>query len=64
LLNKARVADEAEKNEPELDIPAEIARRQDRLDAIAAARTRLERKRSIDHAPCAQMTVGIRELRV
>jgi hypothetical protein len=33
LLNKARVAGEAEKNEPELDIPAEIARRQDRLDA-------------------------------
>jgi transposase len=44
LLNKARVADEAEKNEPELDIPAEIARRQDRLDAIAAARTRLEQR--------------------
>ena len=33
-----------EKNEPELDIPAEIARRQDRLDAIAAARTRLEQR--------------------
>jgi hypothetical protein len=44
LLNKARAADEAEKNEPELDIPAEIARRQDRLDAIAAARTRLEQR--------------------
>ena len=44
LLNKARVADEAEKNEPELDIPAEIARRQDRLDAITAARTRLEQR--------------------
>ena len=28
LLNKARAADEAEKNEPELDIPAEIARGQ------------------------------------
>ena len=42
LLNKARAADEAEKDEPELDIPAEIARRQDRLDAIAAARARLE----------------------
>lgn len=49
LLNKARAADEAEKNEPELDIPAEIARRQDRLDAIAAARTRLEqRQRDVD----------------
>ena len=44
LLNKARAADEAEKNEPELDIPAEIARRQDRLDAIAAARARLEQR--------------------
>jgi transposase len=49
LLNKARAADEAEKNEPELDIPAEIARRQDRLDAIAAARARLEaRQREVD----------------
>lgn len=49
LLNKARAADEAEKNEPELDIPAEIARRQDRLDAIAAARARLEaRQRDAD----------------
>jgi hypothetical protein len=47
LLDKARSADEAEKNEPELDIPAEIARRQDRLDAIdaiAAARARLEQR--------------------
>ncbi|MDP9877829.1 transposase/predicted transcriptional regulator [Variovorax boronicumulans] len=44
LLNKARAADEAEKNEAELDIPAEIARRQDRLDAIAAARARLEQR--------------------
>lgn len=49
LLNKARAADEAEKNEPELDIPAEIARRQDRLDAIAAARARLQaRQREAD----------------
>ncbi|MDQ2736465.1 MAG: IS1182 family transposase [Pseudomonadota bacterium] len=49
LLNKARATDEAEKNEPELDIPAEIARRQDRLDAIAAARARLEaRQRDAD----------------
>ena len=51
LLNKARVADEAEKNEPELDIPAEITRRQDRIDAIAAARARLEqRQREADIA--------------
>ena len=44
LLSRARAADEAEKNEPESDIPAEIARRQDRLDAIAAARARLEQR--------------------
>jgi transposase len=55
LLNKARAAGEAEKNEPDLDIPAEIARRQDRLNAIAiaiaiaAARARLEaRQREAD----------------
>jgi transposase len=44
LLQRAKAADEAEKNEPELDIPAEIARRQDRLDAIAQARARLEQR--------------------
>ena len=49
LLQRAKAADEAEKNEPEVDIPAEIARRQDRLDAIAAARARLEgRQREAD----------------
>ena len=31
LLAKAKVTDEAEKNEPELDLPAEISRREDRL---------------------------------
>jgi transposase len=44
LLDKARSADESEKNEPDLDIPAEIARRQDRLNAIAQARARLEQR--------------------
>ena len=44
LLDKAKAADEADKNEPELDIPAEIARRQNRLDAIAAAKARLEQR--------------------
>lgn len=44
LLDKARAADEAEKNEPELDIPAELARRQDRLDPIEAAKQRLEQR--------------------
>lgn len=47
LLGKARAADEAERNEPELGIPAEIARRQDRLDAIAAARARLEQRQRV-----------------
>lgn len=44
LLQRAKVADDAEKNDPEVDIPAEIARRQDRLDAIAQARARLEQR--------------------
>jgi hypothetical protein len=44
LLNKGKSADEAEKNEPELDIPAEIARRQDRLQAIEQARRRRLRR--------------------
>ncbi|MEO7954394.1 MAG: IS1182 family transposase [Polaromonas sp.] len=49
LLQKAANADEAEKNEPELDIPAEIERRQARLVAIAAAKARLEeRQRQTD----------------
>ncbi len=47
LLNRARATDEAEKGEPELDIPAEIARRHDRLDAIAAARARLEQRQRV-----------------
>ncbi|MFY9513033.1 MAG: IS1182 family transposase [Rubrivivax sp.] len=44
LLKRAQQADEAEKNEPELDIPAEIARREARLTAITAARERLEQR--------------------
>lgn len=44
LLERANAADEAEKNEPELDVPAEIARREDRLNAIVEARARLERR--------------------
>jgi transposase len=51
LLARAKAADDAEKNAPELDIPAEIARREDRLAVIAAARARLEeRQRLIDTA--------------
>lgn len=44
LLNRAKAADDAEKNEPDLDVPAEIARRQDRLQAIQQARARLEQR--------------------
>src|SRR6185369_17090835 len=49
LLDKARAIDQAEKHAPELDIPAELARRQDRLQDIAAAKARLEsRQREAD----------------
>ncbi len=49
LVQKAKNTDEAEKNEPELDIPAEIERRQARLAAIEAAKARLEeRQRQAD----------------
>ena len=44
LVKKAASADEAEKNEPDLDIPAEIERRQARLTAIEAAKARLEER--------------------
>lgn len=51
LLAKARAADEVDKDEPELDIPAEIERREARLTAIRAARERLEeRQREADLA--------------
>lgn len=51
LLAKAKAADVAEKNEPELDIPAEITRREDRLAVIRAARAHLEeRQRQTDIA--------------
>ena len=50
LLQKAANTDEADKGkgkgEPELDIPAEIERRQDRLAAISAAKSRLEERQS------------------
>ncbi len=44
LVKKAANTDEAEKNEPDLDIPAEIERRQARLAAIVAAKARLEER--------------------
>jgi transposase len=51
LVQRASNTDEAEQNEPELDIPAEIERRQERLAAIQAAKARLEeRQRASDSA--------------
>lgn len=44
LMARAKAADEAEKSEPEVDLPAEIARREARLAAIAQARERLEQR--------------------
>lgn len=44
LMQRAQAADQVEKNEPELDVPAEIARRHDRLQAIQQARARLEQR--------------------
>lgn len=46
LLHKAAHTDEAEKNEPDLDIPAELERRQVRLAAIEAAKARLEARQA------------------
>jgi hypothetical protein len=44
LLNRAKAADDLEKNEPDIDIPSEIKRRADRLAAISAAKLRLEQR--------------------
>ena len=44
LARAARADDMAESGEPELDIPAEIARREKRLLAIQAAKERLEQR--------------------
>lgn len=44
LVQKAANTDEAEKNEPDLDIPAELERRTERLAAIEAAKARLEER--------------------
>ena len=51
LLERAKTTDEAEADEPELDIPAELERREVRLNAIQDARERLEnRQRDADIA--------------
>ena len=44
LLERARQADDADAKQPEVDLPAEIARREQRLAAIAEARARLEQR--------------------
>jgi transposase len=44
LLERAKTIDAAGADEPELDIPAEIERREARLKAITAARERLEQR--------------------
>jgi transposase/IS5 family transposase len=44
LVQKAANTDEAERDEPDLDIPAEIERRTARLAAIEAAKARLEER--------------------
>ena len=51
LLERAKSADATERNEPELDIPAEIERREERKAVIEAAKARLEaRQREADTA--------------
>jgi transposase len=51
LLNKANATDEAEQGEPDLDILVKLAPRQSRLDAIQAAKARLqERQQQADMA--------------
>ena len=44
LLERAKTTDASEADEPELDIPAEIERREVRLKAITEARERLEQR--------------------
>jgi transposase len=51
LLERARATDAAEANEADQDLPGEIARREKRLAAIAAAKARLEaQQRAADAA--------------
>jgi transposase len=51
LIARAQKADEQEEREAPTDLPAEIQRRQDRLEAIRAAKARLEeRQRQADEA--------------
>lgn len=52
LLNRAKAADDQEKNEPDVDIPSEIKRRTDRLAAISAAKLRLKQRQQEAGAAC------------
>ena len=51
LVQKAANADEADRNEPELDIPAEIARRQERLTATSSGQGSLGRAPASSRQP-------------
>jgi transposase len=46
LLDRAQAVDRAERDEPELDVPAELERREARLAVILAARERLEARQA------------------
>ena len=50
LVQRAANTDEVEKDEPDLDIPAEIERRTARLAAIEAAKARLEERQRLSDA--------------
>ena len=56
LVQKATNADEVEKNEPELDIPAEIARRQERLTATSSGQGSLGRAPASSRQPARART--------
>ncbi len=59
LLDRAKATDDQERNEPELDIPAEISRREKRLEAIQAAKARPEaRQREADQPGGAAKTMA------
>jgi hypothetical protein len=52
LLARAAQADQAETSEPELDLPVEIARREQRLAVIRAAQGRLQQRQREADAAC------------
>ena len=50
LLERARRTDQQEDAQPQLDIPAELQRREQRLEMIRAARERLEARQAEEDA--------------